>query len=889
MADREISLVVRLKDEASGAFKSIGSTALKAMGGLGVAAAAGGAALAKLAIDAAPMEGIQAAFRGVAEASGSSMKAMLQALQEGSAGMVSQRELMKTYNSAAQLVSPTFANQLPEAMQYLGKVASATGEDMGFMLDSLVKGVGRLSGPILDNLGIQVALSEATERASEMFGVEAGALTKAQTQAGMMSVVLEKLQKNTEAMPDISANAAAKMARFSATIADAKDQIGLAFLPVVGILADKLANLTNAILPYVTKGIATLANVLSQLLAGSPGDFPWEDILPPTLADLAYKAAGAFETIRSALIGFGQVISHGIKWGEILGAEEFEAFRRVSQPVRDVVYRLANAFFALYDGAQVLRAGLQSFFGYLEHGHGVFAAFQAMLGRMGFANLANQLNPVVMMLENFIGTIVAVAKKHAPAFEGALKAVATMIGMFVGKAVLIKALSPIVGMLMTLGKIVLGLANPFTLLIAAVGLFGAAWAENWGGIQEKTAALMEVLGPVFENVRAWLEQALPIALQTLATFWGEVLYPAILASVQFFRDTVIPTLQEIWIWFQQNIPQAIQTVADFFNTTLLPAIQTVISWIQENGPQIAESLMNAFSTIMSVVGPVVSEIVTFIQEMFGIVITWVQENWPLIQEVISDTMGTISTIISEVLTAIQAFWTEHGVAIVHFVSNMWTAIKFAVEQAINLVLGVIKAVLYVLSGHWEEAWTMVKDTVANIWEGIKTAVKTAAEALWGIVGTAVGKIPDIIISIGGRMLSAGKEIVQRLWDGLKGKMGEVLDWFNQKLDELTNLLPWNSPPSDPNSPLRGLRRAGGNIGRELLYGLQSTMPALENALMGLNVPMGGGGGGSAGASIVIQGPLVGHAVVREEGDLERLARLVADELALRARARGAFG
>jgi len=156
-----IEIVIKGEDRASGVLKKIGGAVgtlgKAAMYGLGALAAAGGvagAAMAKLAIDAAPLEGIEKAFEGIAEASGKSADEMLRALEKGSAGMIAQRDLMKSYNLAAQLVGDQFANQLPEAMGYLGKVAAATGEDMGFMMDSLVRGVGRLSPMILDNLGI---------------------------------------------------------------------------------------------------------------------------------------------------------------------------------------------------------------------------------------------------------------------------------------------------------------------------------------------------------------------------------------------------------------------------------------------------------------------------------------------------------------------------------------------------------------------------------------------------------------------------------------------------------------------------------------------------------------------------------------------------------------
>ena len=266
------SAISKIVAGAGQSFQALGTAAL---GGIGVATGAItglGAALAKVTIDAAPVEGVSDAFAGLAESADQGADEMLSALKRGSAGMVANRDLMMSFNQAAQLVSTDFAVQLPDAMQYLGKVSAATGQDMGFMLDSLVKGVGRLSPMILDNLGIQVAQSEAIERAAEMYGVEADALDKSQVQAGMMNVVLEKLAANTASMPDVTETAAARMAQFKATIQDTKDQVGVAFLPVLTTLLGTLGEVGERVLPVVVGALETIAPVVERV-AIAVGDF----------------------------------------------------------------------------------------------------------------------------------------------------------------------------------------------------------------------------------------------------------------------------------------------------------------------------------------------------------------------------------------------------------------------------------------------------------------------------------------------------------------------------------------------------------------------------------------------------------------------------------------
>lgn len=255
-----------------GSVQTIGKTAL-GIGGVGIAAITGiGAAVGKMAIDAAPVEGLESAFAGLADSAGVGMADMLAALKQGSAGMVANRDLMMSFNQAASLVSLDFAQQLPDAMGYLGKVSAATGQDMGFLLDSLVKGVGRLSPMILDNLAIQVSQAEATARASEMFGVQAEELTKAQQQAGMMNVVLEKLAENTAAMPDVSQSAAAQMAQLKATFQDTKDEIGMAFLPTLTTLMGVLAEVAEVALPLITQALNVVTPII-QTVAGAFSTF----------------------------------------------------------------------------------------------------------------------------------------------------------------------------------------------------------------------------------------------------------------------------------------------------------------------------------------------------------------------------------------------------------------------------------------------------------------------------------------------------------------------------------------------------------------------------------------------------------------------------------------
>ena len=144
MASENLEIIITAKDRTQGILKNIGG-GLAGIGkiaagalavGIGAATAGVGAlgyGIFELTKTAAELGPIKKSFEGIAEASGVAGEAMLRALQEGSGGLISNIDLMKTYNLASQLVSSQFANELPDAMEYVSKVSAATGASPVFI------------------------------------------------------------------------------------------------------------------------------------------------------------------------------------------------------------------------------------------------------------------------------------------------------------------------------------------------------------------------------------------------------------------------------------------------------------------------------------------------------------------------------------------------------------------------------------------------------------------------------------------------------------------------------------------------------------------------------------------------------------------------------------
>jgi hypothetical protein len=277
----------------------IAVTAVAAIGtaALGVAGALGGLAI-KMAIDAAPLYDIQTAFEGIVTAMGKDPAEVLRTLSEAARGTIPDVKLMENFNLASQLLGSTLSEKLAPVIPLIGKVASATGQDVGQLTSDFIRGIGRESVMILDNLGIQIDLTQVMDDYAKSVGTTAAELTKEQRQAALMSAATAALAKNTAAMPDIADTAAGAMKAFQTTITNTKDQIGMALVPALLPLITKLGELAQQYLPQLVEVFKT--SVIPAVIEVAT----WIGEHLPGMIDAAVSFFGQMQTAGSNLAAF---------------------------------------------------------------------------------------------------------------------------------------------------------------------------------------------------------------------------------------------------------------------------------------------------------------------------------------------------------------------------------------------------------------------------------------------------------------------------------------------------------------------------------------------------------------------------------------------------------
>jgi len=337
-----IEIIINAEDKASSVLGGVG----KALGGLGkIAAGAGlavagaaagiGVALGKLAVDAAPLEGIGFAFDKMADRVGLS----LDELRTASAGTVSDFELMRKANialtGAGDELGAAFGKNLPKLMEAARAAAKATGQDVDFLFESLVTGVKRGSPMLIDNTGLVVKLGEANEAMAAQLGKSVEELTAEEKSIALLNATVEAGKRMVDEFGGGTLTAAEQMAQLRAQLQNTKDQIGIAMLPALQALMEPLGKLAQEYGPqlvewaqvagqWLGENLPVAIEKLTALLSGEmPAAFQtaWGIIEPIVLAIRDVVVDQVWPSLQAAFSNLTEALGKlGLDWGDVWSA-----------------------------------------------------------------------------------------------------------------------------------------------------------------------------------------------------------------------------------------------------------------------------------------------------------------------------------------------------------------------------------------------------------------------------------------------------------------------------------------------------------------------------------------------------------------------------------------
>lgn len=290
-----------------------------------------------------------------------------------------------------------------------------------------------------------------------------------------------------------------------------------------------------------------------------------------------------------------------------------------------------------------------------------------------------------------------------------------------------------------------------------------------GPLTEGMSSLAEGIGDLPKMFKGLVSSAGPALNQI-----GKVFKSSFAPVGQIVTGQLIPALQP-FLQALQNLGSAIMPVLNAAFQAFIPVLGSLVA----NLTQVGAVIMTTVTPVINNLAAVFQAVLPTIQAAFTTVASTIQgvidAVFPYIQTVITTAMNVINAIITTILAAVQGDWNGVWAGIGNIITTVWNGIKTNVSAAINAVSGVISSVMGSISAYWTGMWNAVKGLVGSAWNGITSVVSNGVNNVMNTVKGIGGKIKGAFNGAGNWLLSAGKNIIMGLVNGIKNAIGAAVD------------------------------------------------------------------------------------------------------------------
>lgn len=217
----------------------------------------------------ARLDSMRDSFNKMAAEFGTTGQSLLAAMNEATLGMAKNSDLIQSSMTAMMLINKRAMGDVSETIPQFAKIATAAaralGEDVSFMFDSLVRGIGRASPMILDNLGFTFRLGEVYGNFAETLGKTAKQLTSVERSMALVNLVKEQGNDIVEKLGISTGGLATKQKQLAKIMDDLSDTIGQAFMPLTQAWQGIYSSIATTIIEKLIPAFRTLGRVMSEV------------------------------------------------------------------------------------------------------------------------------------------------------------------------------------------------------------------------------------------------------------------------------------------------------------------------------------------------------------------------------------------------------------------------------------------------------------------------------------------------------------------------------------------------------------------------------------------------------------------------------------------------
>lgn len=207
----------------------------------------------------------------------------------------------------------------------------------------------------------------------------------------------------------------------------------------------------------------------------------------------------------------------------------------------------------------------------------------------------------------------------------------------------------------------------------------------------------------------------------------------------------------------------------------------------------------------------------------------IKNEFSVIGNGVKSAMSAISSTVSSVWNGLKGIVSSAMSAVSATVTSAWNGIKNAVSSAINAIKSVVSAGLGLLSSVFRTQFNIIKTVVSTVMnaikalvqgdmQGVKNAFSSGFAAVIGIVKTAVSNIVSAFGNLGSQLFTIGVQAAQGLANGIKSRISAVGAEARNLASNVANSI---RSVLDIHSPSRVTHALGEHAGQGLANGLKA--------------------------------------------------------------------
>lgn len=339
----------------------------------------------------------------------------------------------------------------------------------------------------------------------------------------------------------------------------------------------------------------------------------------------------------------------------------------------------------------------------------------------------------------------------------------------------------------------------------SLAMMKASWQNLVVGMADSEADMDTLINNFVESTAIAAQNLIPRIEQTLAGIGMliEKMAPIISEALPVLVETLLPTIITAGISLITALANAIVEALPAIKTALEEGLVIILTQVfgvsEDRARGFVAGLNSAFTEISNAFRAMVESAQTE-----G---TWLNEIWTGLQNtglLFKDFIVALWDAISTAFTwCVEQINTEGT-----YLNTIWTNIQTFISAAVSVIQGVITAFTAVLRGDWSSAWNAVKSISQTVSDAVTSIVNNMVSWIKGFLGNMVsagtdlinglqdgienkmaelftlvgGWVTDNIITpitnMGADMLSAGKELLNQFWKGMKEIWDSVKSWWD---------------------------------------------------------------------------------------------------------------